>query len=310
MLKLNIKNRIGSNLNNGEIKILIAAKLKNKSFIFFIIAVIIMLTLVIAFIDSNIRIVTTEYIIYYPNLPEAFDGFRIVVISDLHGYEFGRNNEYLIKHTTEAEPDIIVITGDLIDEYGTPPLPLQFEVAEALVKEVVQIAPVYFVTGNHDWATKELPALKTILEAHNVIILQNSYVLLKSGSQTIILAGTDDPNGPADMIKPREFVRKTRAEEGNGFIIILEHRNRNIRLYSELGVDLVLSGHAHGGIIRLPFTDGLIASRHDILPRYASGINTMGTTNMVVSRGLGSPFLWMRLFNNPEVVVVELRVGV
>jgi predicted MPP superfamily phosphohydrolase len=145
------------------------------------------------------------------------------------------------------------------------------------------------------------------LKNNGVIVLQNSHTLLHSGSQTIILAGTDDPNGPADMIRPREFVQSVRDAEGDGFFIMLEHRNRNLQLYSEIGVDLVLSGHSHGGIIRLPFTDGLIDSRLGFFPEHASGVNTIGETNMVVSRGLGSWILWLRLFNNPEVVVVELR---
>ena len=275
-----------------------------------VILLVLIVFLAIFYIDSNIRIVTSEYEMYFAGLPEAFDGYRIVVLSDTHGAEFGRNNHRLVSRVEEAEPDIITILGDVIDEYGTPSLVRQLEIAETLVEQLVKIAPVYFVTGNHDWASGELPTLLSILDTHGVTVLQNSYVLLESGSQTIILAGTDDPNGPADMIRPREFVEQTRQAQGDGFFIMLEHRNRNLPLYSSLYVDLVLSGHAHGGIIRLPFTDGLIGSRREIFPSYTSGVYQMEGkhTRMVVSRGLGSHFLWMRLFNNPEVLVVELRV--
>ena len=280
-----------------------------KRRIFPIIFLVIIITLAILYYDSNTRLVTTEYQIYYSNLPGAFDGYRIVVLADIHGAEFGRDNERLIKRVQQANPDIITIAGDFIDEYGTPSLAIQLERAETLVEQLVLIAPVYFVTGNHDWASNELPALKNILERHGATVLQNSYKLLESGSQTIILAGTDDPNGRFDMIRPRELVNEIREKQGDGFFIMLEHRNRNLPLYSLLEIDLVISGHAHGGLIRLPFTDGLIGNRFEIFPSHTSGVNQLPGehTKMVVSRGLGSPFLWMRLFNNPEVVVVELR---
>ena len=285
---------------------------KRKRRISLFIFTLIILTFAIFYIDSNVRIVTTEYELYYPGLPESFDGYRIVVLSDIHGAEFGRDNHRLVSRVEEARPDIITILGDFIDEYGTPSLARQLEVAETLVRQLVEIAPVYFVTGNHDWASGELPTLLAILEEYGVTVLQNRYVLLESGLETIILAGTDDPNGPADMIRPEEFVRRTRYAQGDEFFIMLEHRNRNLSLYSRLEIDLVLSGHAHGGIIRLPFTDGLIGPRRELFPSYTSGVYQLPGehTRMVVSRGLGSPFLWMRLFNNPEVVVVELRTGV
>jgi predicted MPP superfamily phosphohydrolase len=284
-------------------------KPRRKRRIILIAILIILLTLVIFFIDSNIRLVTSEFELHYPNLPQEFDGFRIVVLSDLHGARFGRDNERLVRRVIEAEPDIIALAGDFIDEYNMPPIERQLEITDTLSSRLMEIAPVYFVTGNHDWASKELPRLLEILENNGVTVLRNNHVLLESGSQSIILAGTDDPNGPADMIRPREFVRNVREAEGDGFFIMLEHRNRNLQLYSELGVDLVLSGHSHGGIIRLPFTDGLIDSRIGLFPEHASGVNTIGDTSMVVSRGLGSWIIWMRLFNNPEVVVVELRVS-
>ena len=279
---------------------------RKRNIILIIIATAIILTFAIFFYDSNARIVVTEYQLYYSNLPEAFDGYRIVVLADIHGNEFGRNNERLIAYVIEAAPDIITIPGDLIDEYGSTFRHL--EVALTLVSKLVEIAPTYFVTGNHDWSSGELPALLSMLESFGVIILQNDYVLLESDSQSIILAGTDDPNGPADMIKPGQLVSEIKEKHEDSFFIMLEHRNYNLPLYSELGVDLVISGHSHGGIIRLPFTDGLLATRFYFFPSYASGVNTMDSTNMVVSRGLGSSFMWMRLFNNPEVVVVELRV--
>jgi len=257
--------------------------------------------------DSNTRIVTTEYELQYPNLPAAFDGYRIAVLSDVHAAQYGKDNGRLLSMVCAAQPDIIAITGDLIDGYDTPPIEEQLKIAEMLAAGLVKIAPVYYVTGNHDWDSGVIRTLMATLEEAGVKVLRNRYETLESGGEHIILAGTDDPNGPADMIKPDEFVDRIRAAQGNAFIVMLEHRNGNLMLYSGLGVDLVLCGHAHGGIIRLPFTDGLIGPGRDLLPTYTSGIYAMGGTKMVVSRGVGNHTGIPRFLNNPEVVVAELK---
>jgi len=268
------------------------------------------LTAAMLLYDSNTRIVMSEYELYYQNLPGSFDGYRIVILSDLHATEFGPENQRLITMVQDAEPDIIAITGDFIDYDQGLQIEKQLEIAETLVTGLTQIAPVYFVTGNHDWDKRiEGPwALIQMLEEHDVNVLRNRFTRVETGGGSIILAGTDDPNGPADMIKPEELVARIRDAEGDGFIIMLEHRNNNLPLYSELGVELVLCGHAHGGIIRLPFTDGLIGQQRDWFPTYTSGVYSTGETNMVVSRGLGNTMNIPRLLNNPHVVVAVLRV--
>ena len=279
-----------------------------RLWIVMILFAILILTATIFYYDSNTRLVTNEYELLYPNLPEAFDGYRIAVLSDIHGAEFGRNNEQLVKKVSDAHPDIIAITGDLIDRYNTPPIERQLEIADMLISDLVNIAPVYFITGNHDWDSGELHRIEGMLNGHGATVLRNQYTLLEKGSQSVILAGTDDPNGPADMITPDVFIDQIRESQGDGFLVVLEHRNGNLPLYSELGVDLLICGHAHGGIIRLPFTDGLIGPKRKLFPTHTSGVYSMLETNMVVSRGLGSPLGWMRLFNNPHIPVVILRV--
>jgi len=269
--------------------------------LFFIIA------LGISLYDSNTRVVTTEYELYYANLPEAFDGFRILVLADIHAAEYGENNERLISYVEEASPDIIAIAGDFIDSYGRLGMEEQLEVAETLVRGLVPIAPVYYITGNHEWDGGGVWALLSMLGEHGVHVLRNTYTLIERGGQTIILAGTDDPNGPAGMITPRRFVEGIIEAHGGEFIVMLEHRNNNLQLYSELGVDLVLCGHAHGGIVRLPFTDGLIGPQRDWFPTHTDGLYTMGDTKMVVSRGLGNHIGLPRFLNNPHIVVAVLR---
>ena len=258
--------------------------------------------------DSNLRMTTAEYELYYPNLPVPFDGFRVAVLSDIHAAEFGKDNGKLIAEVRDAKPDIIAITGDLIDGDDRPPIERQLEIAGTLASGLVSVAPVYYITGNHDWNSKAVWQLIALLEERGVAVLRNGFTKIESGTASIIVAGTDDPNGPADMTGPEEFVGTVREHGGDDFLIMLEHRNNHLELYSGMGVDLVLSGHAHGGIVRLPFTDGLIGPSRDFLPTYTSGVYTMGKTNMVVSRGLGNHTGWPRFNNNPEVVVVELRI--
>jgi len=275
--------------------------------VFLFILLILILLIVILLLDSYFRIVTTEYELSYANLPESFDGYRIVVLSDIHAAQFGKDNERLVAKVREAKPDIIAIAGDFIDHFEKLPTDAQLKIAEALVDKLTLIAPVCYITGNHEWDEGGVWELLSMLEERGVSILRNRYKRLESGGELIILAGTDDPNGPADMIKPDEFVMNIYEQEGKSFIVMLEHRNTRLQLYSDLGVDLVLSGHAHGGIIRLPFTDGLIGPSREWLPSYTNGLYAMGNTNMIVSRGIGNHTGWPRFLNNPHIVVAVLR---
>lgn len=272
---------------------------------------IVVLPIGIILYDSNTRMVTTEYVLEFPHLPPAFDGFRIALLADNHGAEHGEGNETLIEAVRVSNPDIIVIVGDLVDRYQ-PGLPVerQIEIAAELVEGLVPIAPVYFVTGNHEWDIGgEIRTLFAVLEERGVDVLRNAYRSLEIGADTIVLAGVEDPGGPRDMITPDEFIRNIHQNVAPDFLIALYHRNYKIDMFSRLDVDLVLSGHAHGGIVRLPFTDGLIGPRLEWFPTYTSGIYTSGNTSMVVTRGLGNHLGWTRFLNNPELVIVELRVS-
>jgi len=285
-------------------------KRKRKIRIFPIILIIFVLTIGILLYDSNTRLVTTEYTLYFENLPQSFDGFRIVILSDIHAAVFGENNEQLISMVADTEPDIIAITGDFVDKYGRLNSDEQLAVAENIIKSIIPIAPVYYITGNHEWeggsAALIWPLLE-MLEEHDVYVLRNRFTRLTRDDDMIVLAGTDDPNGPADMMKPDELVRRIHDAEPDAFLVMLQHRNENLELYSSLGVPLVLSGHAHGGYIRLPFTDGLLGTQRDWFPTYTSGIYTKDDTTMLVSRGIGNHLIIPRFLNNPEIVVAILR---
>ncbi|MCL2366537.1 MAG: metallophosphoesterase [Oscillospiraceae bacterium] len=260
-------------------------------------------------LDSNLRLVKTEYELFFPNLPESFDGFRIVILADVHAAVFGEDNERLISMVEDARPDIIAIAGDFVDNYGRLGREAQLAVAENILIDITPIAPVYYVTGNHEWEDGLIWPFLDILNEHGVYVLRNRFVHLFRGDDMIILAGTDDPNGPADMIRPEELVRRIQYAVPDTFTVMLEHRNHNLGLYSALGVDLVLSGHTHGGYIRLPFTDGLLGTNRDWFPSYTSGLYTQGGTKMLVSRGIGNHLFIPRFLNNPEVVVAILRTA-
>ena len=279
--------------------------------VFFIVLLIVLIPVGILYIDSNLRLVTTEYELYYYNLPKEFNGYRIVLLADMHGAEHGENNERLVEAVKAAKPDIIAIAGDLIDRFQAgKPVERQLETAQTLVSKLVKIAPVYYVTGNHEWDSGAVRPLLNMLKENGVDVLQNQHRRLTIGDETIVLAGVDDPGGPADMIKPSDFIGGIKQRENPEFMLVLSHRNYYLPMFSNLGVDLVLSGHAHGGMIRLPFTDGLIGPQYDLFPTFTSGLYTMGRTDMIVSRGLGNHFGWTRFLNNPQVVVVELRTEI
>ena len=275
---------------------------------FLIILAIVVVIAVIILVDSNTRLITTEFELSYANLPDAFDGYRIVLLADMHGVELGDDSIRLVEAIKEARPDIITIAGDLIDRHQpSRPVERQLETAQTLVRQLVEIAPVYYVTGNHEWDSGKARELFVMLEESGVDVLRNRFRRITLGGDSIILAGVDDPGGPADMIKPEDFIGNIFEREDVDFMVVLNHRNYSLSMMSRLGVDLVLSGHAHGGMVRLPLTDGLIGPSYELFPTFTNGVYTERNTNMVVSRGLGNHFGWTRFLNNPQVVVVELR---
>ncbi|MCD7947222.1 MAG: metallophosphoesterase [Oscillospiraceae bacterium] len=239
-------------------------------------------------------------------LPAAFDGFRVVQVSDLHGKEFGTDNERLLEEVRALEPDIIALTGDLVDAVD------QLDKLPALARGFADIAPTYFVTGNHEWAIHQAREVKAILEENGVTPLTNEYTLLTQGDASIVLAGIDDPNGPYDQKTAQELTEEIRAEQGDKYILLLAHRNETYETYSACGADLILCGHVHGGIIRLPGVGGLIGHIYEgaVLPEYTAGLYSLASGGvMMVSRGMGNNVPIPRMFNRPHLPMLVLRSG-
>ncbi len=169
--------------------------------------------------DQNNRLDVSEILVSSPKLPDAFSGFRIVLLSDGHGKVFGDDNAGILQAVQQARPDLIVYTGDIIDEEE------QLSDVVPLARGLSQIAPTYYVTGNHEWAVREMSALFAMLKENGVTPLRNAYVPIKRDGASILLCGVDDPNGPYDQKTPLALYQEVKATEGDGFSILLAHRN-------------------------------------------------------------------------------------
>lgn len=239
----------------------------------------------------------------FRDLPPGFDGCRFVVLGDLHSTWFGEENETLLEAVKAQEPEYIFLVGDLLDAFRDVPEGYAGETAAGLAA----IAPTYYVTGNHEWAVGDVPELKKALESQGVTVLSNEFVTLERNGDTAVLAGIDDPNGYADQKSPEALAEEVRAAYGDAFWMLLAHRNNYFpEQYSLLGADLVISGHGHGGLIRLPFTDGLVSTDRTFFPSYTAGLYEKNGSTLFVTRGLGNSGPSFRLFNRPEVAAVTL----
>ena len=263
---------------------------------------------------GNRSIETDEATFTSGALPAGFDGCRIVQLSDLHGKYFGKGNERLYSAVKAVHPEYIFVTGDLVDRKTENPTIYAGEVGAALSA----IAPTYYVTGNHEWGhgTKVVEEIKRTLRESGVTVLSNEFVPLLRNGDSIVLAGIDDPNGYADQETPYELAQEVYAACGDPFWLLLAHRNTLFNgRYCRLGADLTFCGHAHGGIWRLPFTDGLVDTNLNLLPSFTSGFSHCNDVDCegaegFVSRGLGNSPKWaVRLFNRPQIAVVTLKKG-
>lgn len=252
---------------------------------------------------SNNWIQTTEYTISSEKLPEAFDGKKIVQVSDLHNAMFGNNQKSLIEKVEKAEPDAIFITGDLIDSER-----YDLDTALILVDALVEMSDVYFVTGNHEVAVNKLEDIKAALVERGVIYLENEAVEWEVDGEVLQIAGIHDPL--MDMYyRDEEYTRDAIATASltDDFTLLLAHRPEQIAVYADNEIDVVFSGHAHGGQVRIPGLGGLFAPGQGWFPRMTEGIFENRETQLVLSRGLGNSGFPLRILNLPEIVSVTLE---
>lgn len=278
---------------------------KRRSIILLSLTVLLLAVLIGVTVRDTVSFRCTEYTVTDKNLPEGFDGFKIAMVSDLHNATFGESNSKLLSAVEKSVPDIIVITGDLVDSSHT-----DISVAVDFAERAAEIAPVYYVSGNHEaWLPPELyESFITKLTDKGVKVLANEKLNLQHNGDFITLIGVDDPDfGEADYIFESTVGNLT--ENSENYTVLLSHRPEFFDLYCQTGVNLVLSGHTHAGQIRLPFIGAVIAPGQGLFPEYDKGIFCDGDTSMIVSAGLGNSVIPFRLCNQSELVIIKLSAS-
>ena len=280
--------------------------MKNKKTLSIIVGFIVLcLTLGTIIVYDNFKIDITEYTLESDNLPESFNEFKIVHLSDLHNTEFGKNNKKLLKIIKEQKPDAVFVTGDTIDGFYT-----NIQIPINLFKEILKICDVYFVVGNHESRvniTTTTEFIDTLTEIGVIVLKDNSAYIEKDVERIQVIGLKDASNYKADYNNNyTEKITETinNLDDKNTFSILLSHHPELFNEYKKTDIDLVFSGHAHGGQFRLPFIGGIIAPEQGLFPKYDAGVFSENNTTMVVSRGLGNSIVPVRINNSPEIVVV------
>ncbi|KOY83796.1 metallophosphoesterase [Lysinibacillus macroides] len=262
--------------------------------VFFVVFIVIFLYV------NNHWLVVSKHVFESEKVPASFDGLRIVQVSDLHDARFGDDQQKLIAKVQATNPDYIFITGDVIDSN-------RYDLQQSLqaVRGLVDITDVYYVLGNHEVATNKVSEIYEALSSLGVHILANESTVLKRDGERLAIVGIEDPlmgTSTEDMLDIA-----TANLPDDMFKLLLAHRPEMFRTYVKDGIDLVFSGHAHGGQIRIPGLGGLIAPGQGLFPKYTAGVYEENTTKMVVSRGLGNSSVPYRMFNLPEIIVMDLK---
>lgn len=247
---------------------------------------------------GNLHFQVTRVTLPSDRLPPAFDGYTIALVSDLHNHPWGSSLTDAIR---QEQPDMIALCGDLIDSFRT-----NTETAVSFAAEAARIAPVYYVTGNHEARAADTPALLNALSGVGVTVLNDAWETLTRQGSAIRIAGVRDPAYRGGQRAATETALRY-VLDGETYTILLSHRPELLELYAACGADVALTGHAHGGQVRLPWLGGVIAPDQGLFPRYTEGVYRLNRTDMVVSRGLGNSVVPVRVNNPPELVIVTLR---
>lgn len=274
-----------------------------------LIAVLLLTVLIAWTLWGNTTLELNTYTVTSEKLPESFDGYRIAHVSDLHNAQMGEKNENLLAMLREAKPDMIAITGDIIDSRK-----LDMDIALDFIREAVKIAPCYYVSGNHEGRLDDYDVMKAKMETASVTVLEDAAVQITREGQSITLLGLQDPSfhgiyKPENIEKLADTQLTQLYTNKDAFTVMLFHRPSYFEVYADHGVDLVLSGHMHGGQFRLPFLGGLYTPSHGFFPDYDGGIYTQDDTTMLVSRGIGNSVVPIRFNNRPEVILIELKTN-
>ena len=279
-------------------------RFRNKKKFVIILLLILLITVFLIFQNNNL--VISEYDYENNNIPSSFNGFKVVHISDLHNKLFGKDQRRILKKVENIDPDIIVITGDLIDRKK-----YNLDKAMKFINGAIKIAPIYYVSGNHEARSGKYSILQEQLLKAGVAVLDNEMIKIKKDNDLIDIIGVSDPAFVSDSLFEDSIIELEKTlenyKENDNFKILLSHRAELFDIYFENNMDIIFSGHAHGGQIRIPFVGGIIAPDQGFFPKHSQGVYTNQDSTMYVSRGLGNSLFPFRIFNRPEIIVVTLH---
>ncbi len=275
-----------------------AKKKKQKRVLVIVIIVILLL------FSCDMRLRT---VVYHLDSDKVDKSIRIALITDLHACRYGKNQHTLIEAVDKQNPDMVLLGGDIFDDK------FDYDRAETTIKYLAQKYPCYYVTGNHEYWSRDIDTILDIVQSYGITVLSGQCDTIEIHGQKINICGVDDPDVHVytnDGIETEEQIKMASlAADTRYFTLLLSHRPELVDIYKQYDFDLVLSGHAHGGQWRLPFIlNGLYAPNQGVFPDYAGGRYELGETTMIVSRGLArESTLVPRIFNRPELVIVEVE---
>lgn len=280
--------------------------------------IIIGLILIIILAESIIETHTfkvTHYPVNSPKLHETDIGKTVVVLSDLHNKSYGKNNEKLIKEIKNQSPVLIVVAGDML----VGKKEISYRVAEDLMHQLIKICPIFYVNGNHEQRMKEQPELykhaydefKKSITSKGVVMLENNSCFRDWDDNLAVIAGLEIPihyykKNCRKKISVKEIEQCIGKADTGCYQVLITHNPAHMKAYKAWGADLVVAGHFHGGIIRIPFIGGIITPQAQLFPKYSGGIYKDGNTTYVVSKGLGDHTVRIRLMNRAEIVVLHI----
>jgi len=269
-----------------------------------------LIMIILFFVWQNNSIVITNINYKNKKISKEFNLFKILHISDLHNKKFGKNQDKIIKKIVDLKPDVVVVTGDSIDCHLTKP-----KIAYKFLERISKIFPVYLISGNHEHMYSRYNEFIEGYKNSGAVVIDDNFIEIKRKTEKIRILGISDDKATGicyiDLKTKNSFENKLKSISNkcikDEFNILLSHRPELIDLYEKYKFDLVLSGHAHGGQFRCGFIKGVIAPGQGFFPKYTSGLYTKGKTSMIVSRGLGNSVIPIRIFNRPELVVINLE---
>ena len=258
-------------------------------------------------IRQNKKLKVRKTTLKFDKLPQAFDNYKIAQVSDIHCDRVGHSDLSFIKKIKDFNPDIIVITGDVLDSYNN-----DMDIAYNILSQLAIIAPCYFVSGNHELRLpEEYEQLINIMKKLNITYMNNSNLLITKNNESINLVGVEDYNffKNEDNLNHRANFIKTLEElySPNHFNILLSHRPEKFPIYADLKYELIFSGHAHGGQWRLPFIGGIFSPSQGFFPKYTNGNYVLEDSTIIVSQGLGNSSFPIRINNRIELVLATLK---